>query len=260
MTETITGVFEPDTRAIPFADDGDGPALVLIPGGSLGIDYLGTLASVLAEEGFRVLRIGSRRPPAKTATTVTMHDLAQDVIDVMDHRRLEDAWIGGHAFGNRVARTVALDHTDRVNGVLLLAAGGSVQPTGEATAAVGVIFSDADDEQTRAAMPYLVGDPADAERAWVLVKHSRIGALGPMQAAAVAATPEAEWAGLAPGVPVLIVQGTEDKVAPPANGEQLQASASDRASLAWVPGAGHLFAATHPGETAAVIEDYLDWD
>lgn len=65
---------------------------------------------------------------------------------------------------------------------------------------------------------------------------------------------------LAPAIPVLIVQGTDDDVMPPANGEALQATAPERASIKTIPGAGHLFPVTHPIETAVIIEEYLDWD
>lgn len=259
MTKTKTGTFDPDGRAIPYAEEGkhDGPALVLIPGGSLNIHYLGTLAHALAEEDFRLVRIGSRRP-VKDAE-VTMHDLAQDVVDVMDHLGLDHAWIGGHAFGNRVARTVGLDHTDRTDGILLLAAGGTVQPAGAAMQALKTVFSTPTEQQVIDAMPYLAGDMAP-DKAWKIVKPSLESALGPMQAAAVAATPEKEWASLVPGVPVLILQSSDDQIAPGANGEQLKASAPDQVTLVTIHGGGHLFAATRPGETAAAIEDYLDWD
>ncbi|MDR6865583.1 pimeloyl-ACP methyl ester carboxylesterase [Microbacterium resistens] len=65
---------------------------------------------------------------------------------------------------------------------------------------------------------------------------------------------------LAPAIPVLIVQGAEDEVTPPAQGERLKTTASDRASVTTIPGADHLFPTTHPVETAVVIEEYLDWD
>lgn len=65
---------------------------------------------------------------------------------------------------------------------------------------------------------------------------------------------------LAPMIPVLIVQATEDATAPFANGEKLQATAPDRASIKTVEGADHLFPVTHPIETAVIIEEYLDWD
>ena len=65
---------------------------------------------------------------------------------------------------------------------------------------------------------------------------------------------------LAPVVPVLIVQGADDEVNPPVNGERLRATAPERASIKTVSGAGHLFPMTHPIATAAIIEEYLDWD
>ena len=61
-------------------------------------------------------------------------------------------------------------------------------------------------------------------------------------------------------MPVLVVQGTEDQMTPPSNGEELQASAPDRVSVARIEGGGHLFPVTHVGATSWPIEDYLDWD
>lgn len=65
---------------------------------------------------------------------------------------------------------------------------------------------------------------------------------------------------LAPIVPVLIVQGSDDDVTPPTNGERLRATAPERASIKTIAGAGHRFPQTHPIETAVIIEEYLDWD
>lgn len=193
MTENERQIFEPDGRAIPYVDEGSGPALVLVPGRGLDPVHLGTLAGVLIEEDFRVVRVGTR-PSADSTDTDAVGTLAQDVVDVMDHLGVSDAWLGGHAFGGTVARRVAREHTDRVNGVLLLA-----------------VEADADEP-------------------------------------------------LAPGVPVLVIQGSDDEVTPPAGGEQLQAAEPGLVTLVTIEGGGHLFAATHAGETAWVIEDYLDWD
>lgn len=218
---TDTEIFEPDGRGIPYVDEGNGPAVVLIPDRGLNTSYLGTLAHMLTEADHRIVRVGARRVAA-----ASMHDLAQDVVDLMDHLELEHAWIGGHGFGGSVARTVALDHTDRVNGVLLL----GVQATADRP-------HDGD-------IPDTFRDPD--------VEHG--------QRAAQAATPDTEWSGLAPLVPVLVIQGTGDPVFPAANGDALRAAAPDRVSVVPVAGAGHLFPATHAGPTAWAIEDYLDWD
>jgi len=226
-----TQIFEPEGRAIPYADEpANGPAVVLIPGRGLNISYLGPLAHALAEEDFHVVRIGPRHPSSAAAAAVTMHDLAQDVADVMEHLGLAGAWIGGHAFGGSVARAVSLDHPGRVNGVLLLGVEGAV-----ATDELG-----SDDSEI----------PAGA-------RDTEVEA---MQRAALEATPELEWSSLAPGVPVLVLQGTEDRMTPASHGLELQASAPDRVSVVAVEGAGHLFPVTHVGATAWPIEDYLDWD
>lgn len=71
---------------------------------------------------------------------------------------------------------------------------------------------------------------------------------------------EDEQIPLAPAIPVLIVQATKDEVTPPTNAESLQATAPERASIKQVEGADHFFPATHPIETAVIIEEYLDWD
>ncbi|GAA3211741.1 alpha/beta fold hydrolase [Microbacterium terregens] len=181
--------FDPDDRAIPYLDQGDGPALVLLSERGADGGGLGTLTSILVETGFRIVRIGFRG----AADDVTLQDLAQDVLDVLDHLEIRDTWIGGHAFGGTVARTLALAHPDRANGVLLL----------------GV-------EVAQIPVP----------------QH----------------------------MPVLVVQGAGDEITPAANGLQLQASAPGLVSVTLLEGAGHMFPVTHAGQTAEIIEEYLDWD
>jgi pimeloyl-ACP methyl ester carboxylesterase len=213
-------IFEPDGRAIPYAVEGNGPAVVLIAGRGLNIAYLGTLAHSVSLEDFRVVRIGSRRPSGAVAS---MNDLAQDVADVMAHLGIDHAWVGGHAFGGSVARVVALDHHDRVNGVLLLGVEG---------AAPAAIFTDLPEKFRDAEVESL---QSAARESWELPP-------------------------LAQGVPVLVIQGTEDGITPPANGEELQTSAPELVSVVPIEGGGHMFPATHIGATSWAIEDYLDWD
>lgn len=176
-----SSTFEPDGRAVDYVDEGEGPVgLVLIHGIGRTGEALGVIAHYLAEEaGFRVVQIGA--------------DAVDDVIAVMDHLGLEDAWIGGHGSGGTLARHVVAEHHERSNGLLLL----------------GV---------------------------------------------------EDEDIALAPALPVLIIQGSDDDVTPPANGDRLQATAPERASVKTLAGADHHFPVTHPIETAYIIEEYLDWD
>lgn len=185
---TDTQIFEPDGRAIPFVDEGDGPVkLVLIQEQGLAADVLGVAAHYLAEEaGFHVLRIGHRDGDA------TLDERVTDAISVIDHVGIGDTWVGGHGFGGTIARALVAAHPDRANGLLLL----------------GV---------------------EDVDIA------------------------------VAPAIPVLIVQGTEDIDTPASTAEALQASIPDRASIKTIPG-DHLFPMHHPIETGVIIEEYLDWD
>lgn len=190
---TDTQIFEPDGRAIPFVDEGDGPVkLVLIQERDVAADVLGVVAHYLAEEaGFHVVRIGHRADVK--GEEVSLDARVEDALAVIDHVGLGDTWIGGHGFGGTIARAFAVAHADRVNGLALLGVEENETP-------------------------------------------------------------------LAPVMPVLIIQGTKDLSTPFANGEQLQSTAPERASVKSIDGADHLFPMTHPIETAVVIEEYLDWD
>ncbi|SJN29591.1 hypothetical protein FM104_06580 [Microbacterium esteraromaticum] len=189
---TQLSIFEPEGRAVPYVDEGEGPvSLVLITDRDLKADGLGVISHYLAEEaGFHVVRIGSR---AASDAALSNSERAADAMAVIDHLGLADTWIGGHGFGGTVARVFAAEHIDRVNGLLLLG-----------------------------------------------VENAQIA--------------------LAPAIPVLIIQAEHDDVTPAANAEQLQATAPERASITRISGADHLFPATHPIDTAVVIEEYLDWD
>lgn len=255
MTLVTEQIFEPDGRAIPFAEEGEGPVrVVLLPGFGLGISSLGTLAHVLEEEGFHLLRIGVR---AGGTDGVTMHDLAQDVADVMAHVGLDSAWIAGHGFGGALARTVALDHAERVEGVVLIGVETGDAPADEIAGAF--TDADADDAALLGAATFLGGTAEPAFARDVLRRH-RDPAVAPVQATALAATPSAEWSALAPNFAVLVVQGADDRLTPPDRARELQSSAPERVSLTIVDGAGHLGVLTHAGEVGFAIEDYLAWD
>ena len=257
MTLASSQIFEPDGRAIPFAEEGEGPVrVVLLPGHGLGVSSLGTLAHVLEEEGFHLLRIGVRTAQSEGAT---MHDLAQDVVDVMARLGWASAWIAGHGFGGALARTVALDHHDRVEGIVLIGVETGALLDVTAPTALAIALADADDDELLAAARTLAGDADPTFARDVLVRHRDLSA-APVQTQALAATPREEWATLAPNFAVLVVQGAADAATPVAEAQAMQASAPERVSLTVVDGAGHLGVLTHAGEVGFAIEDYLAWD
>ncbi|MFD5215636.1 alpha/beta fold hydrolase [Microbacterium sp. NPDC058345] len=71
---------------------------------------------------------------------------------------------------------------------------------------------------------------------------------------------EEDGTSLAPMIPVLVIQGSDDAALPPENGERLRATAPERTSVKTIAGADHRFPVTHLMDTAVTIEEYLDWD
>ena len=114
MTDIST--FEPEGRAVPFVDEGEGPVtLVLVTERALESDGLGVVSHYLAEEaGFRVVRVGTR------AGGASHEERATDALAVIDDLGIDDTWIGGYGVGGTTARVFAAAHADRVNGLLLL--------------------------------------------------------------------------------------------------------------------------------------------
>jgi pimeloyl-ACP methyl ester carboxylesterase len=159
----------------------------------------------------------------------------------------------GHAFGNRVARSLAADRPDLVASVTLLAAGGRHPADPEAHAALLRCFGGPPAGEHRAAVataffapgndpaPFLDGWDADAAR---------------RQGQAVQATDPADWwdAGTAP---LLVVQGLDDRIAPPANGRDLAVAHADRVTLVEIEHAGHALLPEQPADVAAAVLGFL---
>jgi pimeloyl-ACP methyl ester carboxylesterase len=57
----------------------------------------------------------------------SLHDLAVDVAEFLEAMDCGPAHLVGHAFGNRVARCLAVDRPSLVRSVTLLAAGGLIE-------------------------------------------------------------------------------------------------------------------------------------
>jgi pimeloyl-ACP methyl ester carboxylesterase len=159
----------------------------------------------------------------------------------------------GHAFGNRVARCLAADRPDLVASVTLLAAGGRHPGDDEAHRALLRCFGGPPAPEHRVAVetaffapgndptPFLDGWDADAAR-W--------------QGQAVRATDPADWwdAGSAP---VLVVQGLDDRIAPPANGRELAIAHPERVTLVEIERAGHALLPEQPAAVAAAVIGFL---
>jgi pimeloyl-ACP methyl ester carboxylesterase len=255
-----TGIVKLSDSNIEYFSRGEGEPIVLLPGGTLTVDYLNGLADALAKAGYRVVGINFRGSGKSTGTGsgVTLSTFADDVAGVVKALNLGPVHVAGNDFGNRVARMLAASHPELTRSVILLAAGGKIQPQPAAAKALGIIFNPAStDAEILAVMPYFVSDPAQSDRIWAIFKPSRAPGAAAVEAEAAKSTPlEAWWA--PPGeTKYLILQGADDQSAPPQNGVELKGELGDRATLVNGPGAAHFLPLEQPDIAASHMIDFI---
>ena len=245
------------------------PQLVLLPSLGRDSDDFDVIASALADGGYRVLRpaprgmAGSRGP----LQDITLWDLADDVAAVIEADRglcvseasAIPAVVAGHAYGNWVARCLAVRHPALLRGVALLAAGhrGATPPA--IREAISHSFDTSLPQAQRLqALQFAFFAPGHDASVWL---EGWYPALALVQRAAAAAVPqEAFWH--AGTLPVLDVQALQDVLAP--GGEHigkttmhpLQDCMQGRLTHVLIDQAGH---ALIPEQPQAVVQALLRW-
>lgn len=256
-----TGIVKLTDSSIEYFSRGKGDeTIVLLPGGTLTVGYLDGLAEALAKAGYRVVGINLRGSGKSTGSSdkVTLQTMADDVAGVVKELKLGPVHMAGNDFGNRVARMFAASYPDLTRSVILLAAGGKIQPKPAANHALMVIFNPASsDADVLAVMPYLVSSPADSARIWALFKPSRAPGAAAIEREAAMSTPLKNWWAPPGKTKYLILQGAADQIAPPENGEELKKELGDRATLVNVPGAAHLLPLEQPETTAPHLISFI---
>ena len=239
---------------------GSGIPVVLLANAGCGSGYLGDLARVLSAGGLQAISINMRGTGESRGSLdgITVHDLAADVAGVLEALDCGPAHLVGHAFGNRIARCLAVDRPSLVRSVTLLAAGGFIGPT----TPLGTSFRNAADVKMNGSDCVTVlgarwlspaSDPkvlAQVE-CWpaVLVAH-----LATSQGMALE-----EWWG-AGTAPLLAIQGLDDEIAPPGNGHALREQFGERVRVIDLPRAGHFLPLEHPEAVARAVCKFLGAD
>ena len=235
---------------------GRGEPIVFIPSRGRGVHDFDDLSRRLVQAGYRAILpeprgIGGSRGPLED---ITYHDLASDVAATIKSVLAGPATIIGHAFGNRIARTLASDHPGLVKQLILLSAGGMV-PRSPEIERVTTRFWETDLTRQDRLMAlrgafFASGNDVTAwEGGWYL-QTARA------QRAADARTPLKEWwAG--GSASILVLQGTEDVAAVPENAKKLAAEFPDRVTVVEIPRAGHAMLPEQPEGIAAAILAYL---
>src|ERR1700712_1487489 len=218
-----------DDGAVDLIAEGTGPLVVLLP--SAGRDSLDfdDLTASLANEGYRVLRPQPRGVFGSTGpmTGITLHDLARDVARVIEAEGGGPAFVGGHAFGQWVARMTAADHPHLVRGVMMIAAAAKTIPI-ELSAGVNKCSDPATPREERLALlQKLFFAPGHDPSGWLGGWHL---AARTCQRVASAATKQAEWWG-GGGAPILDLQAALDPFKPREKRDELRDELGGRGTV-----------------------------
>lgn len=239
----------------------EGDVVALLPGGSLNVNYMMGLAKALASKGNYVIAINPRGAGKSSGPgeSLTLHDLGNDVFNVLQAEGATTACVVGHAIGNRIARMMTSDHPDMVQKVVLIAAGGKFPPNNETQKALNVIFGKGvTEEQLINSIKYMVGNPEDAPKVADIVKNSLAPNAGSVEMGASNKTPLNEWWAPKGNSKFLILQGSKDQVAVAENAIDLKKDLGERATLEYLDGAGHMMIVTRPDEVRDKIMAFLN--
>ena len=235
---------------------GNGEPIVFIPSRGRGVEDFDDLSARLVQAGYQAILpeprgIGGSTGPLEE---ITYHDLASDVAAVIQSLGRGPVTVIAHAFGTRVARTLASDHPGTVKQLILLAAAGAVARSA-ATEATTTRFWETplSAEDRLAAIRQVFFAAGNDPRVWAEGWHFEVARA---QRASDRRTPLKDW-WTGGSAPMLILQGTEDVIVLPENAKRLAAEFPQRVTLVEIAHAGHALLPEQPEAIAKAVLPYL---
>lgn len=235
---------------------GHGEPIVFIPSRGRGVEDFDALSDRLARAGYEVILPEPRGIGGSTGPLegITYHHLAADVAAAIQTVAGRPATVVGHAFGSRVARTLAADHPNLVKQLILVAPAGAAARS-QAVEQITTRFWEtalSSDERLKAIGQAFFAAGNDP-RAWADGWHLDVARA---QRASDARTPLQEWwAG--GSVSMLILQGTDDVIVVPENAKRLAAEFPHRVTLVEIAHAGHAMFPEQPDQVEKAVLAYL---
>jgi pimeloyl-ACP methyl ester carboxylesterase len=220
--------------------------VVMIPSLGRSARDFDRLGSALASDGFTAAALDQRGIGDSTGPLedFTLSDMAADVAALAGVLEASQVVAVGHAFGSGIVRRLAVMYPDLVTGVVLIATGGKIHdPDPEVYRTMQKIFDPSVDEDTRRAAiarGFFVDGIVPEEWIdgwWPEVYRPYIHPLTPTSL-------EDYWA--AGNAAILVIQGLQDRIAPPENGYDVKELAGDRATIIDLDGASHALLPEQP--------------
>ncbi|MBB1596961.1 alpha/beta fold hydrolase [Achromobacter sp. UMC46] len=241
--------------SIEVLEEGQGPALVLLPSRGRGADDFDDLAQRFAAAGYRVLRPQPRGIGGSTGpmSGITLHDLAEDQAAVIRNVARQPVVMVGHAFGNWVARTTGVDHPELVRGVVIVAAAAKQYPKGLSEHVDRSAELSLPDAERLKSIQYAFFAPGNDARVWLNGWYPDVSE---SQRLAGKATRQSDW--WSGGTkPLLDLQAGLDLFKPPATRNEIKDEFGGRVSVVVIDGAGHALVPEKPQD---VVDAIAAWE
>ena len=235
---------------------GEGRPIVLLPSLGRGASDFDAIAAKLAAAGFRVLRPQPRGIGASTGPWdgVKLEDLAADIAAVIESNAGGPAFVVGHAFGNRVARTLATLRPELVRAVALVAANVGHNPSPpDVRAAIRMSADVAAPAAARIkAMQFVFFAPGNDASVWLEGWHPDV--LAAQRIAGDRTPREVDY--MAGRAPVLYIQPSHDPLAHVEDAEEYKKALGDRVTVVVVPHAAHAVIVEQPNAVSDALIAY----
>ena len=232
--------------------------VVMIPSLGRSARDFDSLGEAIAREGYTVAALDHRgiKNSTEPLDNLTFDDLVADVVALADALNARNVVAIDHAFGNGIVRRMAAMYPDIVKGVVAIAAGGKIHdPEPDIYGLFGKIFDPDVDEETRRtaiAQRFFADErvPQDwIDGWWPEGYQSNINAFDTISV-------DDWWT--AGSAQILVIQGLQDRVAPPENGYDVKACAGDRATIVDLDGASHALLPEKPEAIETAVVEFLN--
>ena len=239
----------------------DAPVVLLVHGLGGTSNFYQVQTDALADR-LRVVRVdsaGAGRSPVTDDISIAGH--ADDLAAVLEALEVNTAAVVGHSMGTLVVRELAARHPDKVSALVLLGAvrepaeagrqaqrdrAAVLREKGTAAVAPGVV-ANALSDATRQDRPEVAAFVRE-----LVMRQDPEGYARNCEALAAATDPGP----VAPGLPLLLITGADDKVGPPEAGQEL-AQAHGQATVEILPGVGHWTALEAAGPVTDLLQKFL---
>ena len=241
--------------------EGSGPPVLMVHGLGGTSNFYQVQAQALADR-FRVIRpdsAGAGRSPVTGQISIGSH--ADDLAALLDQLGVSGATVVGHSMGTLVVRTLATRHPGLVSRLVLLGAvaepadavrqaqrdrAATLRQDGTAAVAPGVVAS-ALSEVTRRDKPEVAAFVRE-----LIMRQDPEGYARNCEALATATDPGP----VAPGLPLLLITGGDDKTGPPEVSQSI-AAAHGSATVTVIDGIGHWTALEAAGDVTDQLLKFL---